>query len=122
MSLGGVFADDAVAHAYRSRPPYPEAVFELLRRRLVSPRSVLDAGAGTGALARRMIAFAERIDAIEPSAAMIEEGRTLPEGSDRRIRWIAGRAEDAARSALRPDHLRREPALDGPSARAAALP
>ena len=25
MSLGGVFADDAVAHAYRSRPPYPEA-------------------------------------------------------------------------------------------------
>ena len=95
MSLGEVFADDAVAHAYRCRPPYPTAVFALLRRRLVSPRRVLDAGAGTGALARGMTAFADRIDAVEPSAAMIEEGRHQPGGSHRRIRWIAGRAEDA---------------------------
>ncbi len=95
MSLGEVFADDAVARAYRSRPPYPEAVFELLRRRLAPPRSVLDAGAGTGALARGMTAFAERVDAVEPSVAMIEEGRHLPGGSDRRIRWIAGCAENA---------------------------
>jgi len=42
-----------------------------------------------------MTAFAERIDAVEPSAAMIEEGRGLPGGSNRRLRWIAGRAEDA---------------------------
>lgn len=95
MSLGKVFADAAVAHAYRYRPPYPPKVFALLRRRLASPRSVLDAGAGTGALARGMTAFADRIDAVEPSAAMIEEGRRLPGGSDRRLRWIAGRAEDA---------------------------
>ena len=95
MSLGEVFADGAVARAYRSRPPYPEGVFELLRRRLVEPRRVLDAGAGTGALARGMVPFAERVDAIEPSAAMIEEGRRLPGGSDRRVRWITGRAEDA---------------------------
>ncbi len=95
MSLGEVFADEAVARAYRCRPPYPSSVFALLRRRLVPPGRVLDAGAGTGALARRMTAFAERVDAVEPSAAMIEEGRRLPGGSDRRIRWIAGRAEDA---------------------------
>lgn len=95
MSLGQVFADEAVARAYRCRPPYPTAVFALLRRRLVPPGRVLDAGAGTGALARGMIAFAERVDAVEPSAAMIEEGRLLPGGSDRRISWIAGRAEDA---------------------------
>jgi SAM-dependent methyltransferase len=95
MSLGEVFADEAVARAYRCRPPYPTSVFALLRRRLVPPGRVLDAGAGTGALARWMTAFAERVDAVEPSAAMIEEGRRLPGGSDRRIRWIAGRAEDA---------------------------
>lgn len=95
MSLGEVFADEAVARAYRCRPPYPAAVFALLRRRLVPPGRVLDAGAGTGALARGMTAFVEGVDAIEPSAAMIEEGRRLPGGSDRRIRWIAGRAEDA---------------------------
>jgi len=95
MSLGDVFADDAVACAYRRRPPYPDAVFKMLQRRLVAPRTILDAGAGTGALARNMTAFAERIDAVEPSAAMIAEGRDLPAGSDLRIRWIAGRAEDA---------------------------
>jgi len=95
MSLGEVFGDDAVARAYQRRPPYPEAVFKGLERRLVAPRIVLDAGAGTGALARRMTGFAERVDAVEPSAAMIAEGRGLPGGSDRRIRWIVGRAEDA---------------------------
>lgn len=42
-----------------------------------------------------MTGFVDRIDAVEPSAAMIEEGRLLPGGSDRRINWIAGRAEDA---------------------------
>jgi len=95
VSLGEIFADEAVARAYRCRPPYPTSVYTLLRRRLVQPGRVLDAGAGTGALARWMTAFAEQVDAVEPSAAMIEEGRRLPGGSDRRIRWIAGRAEDA---------------------------
>jgi predicted RNA methylase len=58
MSLGEVFADGTVVRAYRSRPPYPDAVFKLLQGRLVAPRTVLDAGAGTGALARKMTAFA----------------------------------------------------------------
>ena len=95
MSLGDVFADAGVARAYRSRPPYPDGVFALLARRLVTPRVVLDAGAGTGALARRLIAFADRVDAVEPSAAMVAEGRRLPGGADPCIRWIQGRAEDA---------------------------
>ncbi len=46
-------------------------------------------------LARRMLDFAERVDAVDPSAAMIEEGRRLPGGTDERLRWITGRAEDA---------------------------
>ena len=93
VKLREVFADGTVARLYRHRPPYPDAVFALLAERLVLPRTVLDAGAGTGALARRMTAFAERVDALEPSAAMIAEGRLLTGGNDRGIRWIRGSAE-----------------------------
>lgn len=95
MDLGRVFADPMVAHLYERRPPYPDGVVAAIARRLVAPRRVLDAGAGTGALARKMTWFAERVDALEPSAHMIAEGKRLAGGSDRRIRWIEGRAEDA---------------------------
>lgn len=94
-TLGQVFADAEVATKYAYRPPYPEAVFELLRELMVEPRTVLDAGAGSGALARRMTPFATRVDAIDPSRAMVEAGRRLPGGDDSKIRWIVARAEDA---------------------------
>lgn len=42
-----------------------------------------------------MLAFASRVDAIDPSAAMVAEGRRLSGGHDSRLRWIVGRAEDA---------------------------
>jgi len=95
MRLAEVFGDAEVARLYAYRAPYPAAVFTLLRRLLIAPGNVLDAGAGTGALARGMISFAERIDAVDPSEPMIAAARQLPEGSNRRIRWIVGRAEDA---------------------------
>lgn len=95
MKLGDVFTDADVARLYRHRPPYPQAVVEFLRGLAVEPRVVLDAGAGSGALARRMVSFAERVDALDPSAAMIDAGRQLLGGDDPRIRWIVGRAEDA---------------------------
>jgi len=95
MSLGGVFADPDVARAYRQRAPYPPETFAILERLLVEPRTVLDVGAGSGGLARSMVRFARRVDAVDPSAAMIGEGRTLPGGSDPRLRWIAGSAEEA---------------------------
>ena len=95
MKLADVFRDPDVAGLYSHRAPYPAAVFVLLRRLLVAPATVLDAGAGTGALARGMVPFARRIDAVDRSEAMIAAGRQLPEGDDQRIRWIVGRAEDA---------------------------
>lgn len=95
MKLGDVFTDADVARLYRYRPPYPHAVLDRLQRLAVEPRVVLDAGAGSGALARRMISFAERVDAVDPSAAMIDVGRELPGGDDPRVRWTVGRAEDA---------------------------
>lgn len=94
MKLGEVFTDAEVVRLYHRRPPYPEEVFGILHRLLVPPRTILDAGAGTGALARGMAAFAQRVDAVEPSQAMVAEGRRLT-SSEQRIRWIVGRAEDA---------------------------
>jgi SAM-dependent methyltransferase len=95
MKLGAVFTDAEVARAYRHRPQYPEETFTILEGLVVDPRIVLDAGAGTGMLARGMVRFAERVDAVDPSAAMIAEGRRLPGGDDPRLHWIAGTAEEA---------------------------
>ena len=93
--LGRAFADAEVADLYRYRAPYPQRMFAILERLIVEPRVVLDAGAGTGALARRFSRSIERIDAIDPSPAMIDRGRRSQGGGDPRIRWIVGRAEDA---------------------------
>ncbi len=95
IDLGHVWADDEVAALYGYRAPYPRGVFDILQRLAVEPRVVLDAGAGTGALARHFPRSFTRIDAVGPSAAMIARGRALPGGDDPRIRWILGRAEDA---------------------------
>jgi len=94
LRLGEAFADRDVARLYRHRPPYPAGIFATLQRLLVEPRTVLDAGAGTGALARELVRSVARVDAVDPSEAMIAEGRRLPHGDDPRLRWILGRAED----------------------------
>ena len=95
MRLSEVFTDAAVARAYQRRPAYPPETFEILARLIVEPRVVLDAGAGTGAVARRLLPYAIRVDAVDPSAAMIAEGRRLTGGEDPRLRWIVGTAETA---------------------------
>jgi len=100
-SLGAVWREPDVARLYRYRPAYPAAVFDILRRLMVEPRTVLDAGSGTGGLTRQMTGFAARIDALDPSAAMIEEAQRLPGGRDPRINWIVGPAETAP---LRPPY------------------
>ena len=93
--LGAVWREVEVARVYRYRPGYPPPVFDILRGLIVEPRTILDAGCGTGALTRRMAAFATRIDAIDPSAAMIDEARRLPGGDDPRISWAVAPAETA---------------------------
>ena len=94
-TLAAVWTDRDVARLYRHRPPYPPHAFAILERLIVDPRVVLDAGAGTGALARRMTSFAIRVDAVDPSAAMIEEACGLPGGASDRLRWIVAPAETA---------------------------
>jgi SAM-dependent methyltransferase len=94
---GAAWQDRDVAAAYHARPPYPDEVFGLLGRVLVDePRVVLDLGCGTGVIARQMAPMVERIDAVDISAAMIAEGSQATGGDHPAIRWIVGRAEDAA--------------------------
>jgi ubiquinone/menaquinone biosynthesis C-methylase UbiE len=89
------FQDLSVAQAYRCRPLYPPAVFDLLATLMVdTPRRVLDIGCGTGALARHLVTMAEQVDAVDVSAAMIEQGRRLPNGDHPYLNWIIGRIED----------------------------
>jgi ubiquinone/menaquinone biosynthesis C-methylase UbiE len=92
--LAHVFTYAGVAEAYRHRPPYPEEVFAVLRTLMVDePRTVLDLGAGDGALARRLAAWADRVDAVEVSEAMVAAGRRRAGGQHRNLRWIVGASE-----------------------------
>jgi SAM-dependent methyltransferase len=101
-AYGAQFRDRSVAAAYRHRPAYPPETFRLLAALLPAGcRSVLDLGAGTGDLTRGLVPFADRVDAVEPSAAMlaVARRRALPAGA--RVAWIEASAETAP---LRPPY------------------
>jgi SAM-dependent methyltransferase len=92
---GRAFDDPDVARLYHLRRTYPPETHDIVRGLIVGePRVVLDAGAGTGEIARAIAPHAERVDALEPSAAMIEAGKRATSGGDPRIRWIHGTAEE----------------------------
>jgi len=90
------FQDRSVVDLYHLRLPYPPEVFDILLDLITDePRTVLDAGTGTGELARRLAERVDRVDAVDVSAAMIARGKTLHGGSQPRLRWIEGAIEDA---------------------------
>ena len=99
---GAWFKDPLVASAYPQRPPYPDDLLAFLPS-LLSPApdgtaTVLDLGAGTGDIARRLAPLAPRItrvDAIDQSPAMIAQGKSLPGGHHPNLHWILGTAEEA---------------------------
>ena len=99
FEYSSIFQDESVVRAYRYRPQYPMATFGLLADLLpvkCRPRVVLDAGCGTGFVARRLAPLVERVDAVDFSAAALREGRGLPGGDNPNLRWIEGPIETAA--------------------------
>lgn len=86
-----------VVDAYHLRTPYPSSLAPCLVQ-LMRPAGgkILELGCGTGEIARALAAHAERVDAIDISAPMLEKATTLPGGTDSRIRWILGSAEAVA--------------------------
>ncbi|MEQ7126333.1 methyltransferase domain-containing protein [Actinopolymorpha sp. B11F2] len=101
MDAGDQFADPSVVAAYARRPPIPAPVLDRLIGLLPStPRNVLDAGCGTGAVAAALAPVVDRVDAVDPSAAMIAEGRRRSAGTPN-IDWIHATMEDAV---LRPPY------------------
>jgi trans-aconitate methyltransferase len=94
--LAASFQHPGVAKAYAQRPPYPPEVFDVLTA-LISeqPSTVLDLGAGEGALARPLARLVDGVDAVDISAAMVAAGRLRPGGDQPNLHWIVGAAESA---------------------------
>jgi SAM-dependent methyltransferase len=94
----GTFAEPGVAEAYRHRPMYPPATFTILCDLLAPgvPARVLDAGCGTGFVARPLAPLVEQVDAVDIAPAMVAEGRRSPGGDHPRIRWFASPIESFA--------------------------
>ena len=89
------FKDRSVADAYVNYPPYAPEVFQVLDGLIQNERRVvLDMGCGTGDVARPLAALVERVDAVDPSAAMIEVGRARAGGDRPNIRWVCRSAEE----------------------------
>lgn len=93
---GERFASPRVADCYRCRPPYSDEVIAKLLGLVVTPRVLLDAGAGDGKIARALAPDLDRVDAVDPSLAMMAVGRASPGGDTADLRWIASTIEDAA--------------------------
>jgi uncharacterized protein YndB with AHSA1/START domain/SAM-dependent methyltransferase len=96
VPLAEAFTYPGVVTAYQHRPPYPDSVFDILTGLITdTPRTVLDLGAGEGALARPLAGLVDQVDAVDISAAMISAGRLRPGGTAANLRWILGAAETA---------------------------
>ncbi|HEY4382896.1 MAG TPA: class I SAM-dependent methyltransferase [Ktedonobacteraceae bacterium] len=89
------FQEKGVVDAYRYRPAYPLEVFATLTGLINGePRHILDIGCGTGDIARFLVTSAERVDAVDASQEMIEQGKRLPQGDHPQLRWLHGRIEE----------------------------
>lgn len=89
------FQDQSVVDRYHLRLTYPPETFRILANLIADePRAVLDAGCGTGDVARHLLDYAERIDAVDISLPMLEKGKALPGGDSPKIRWLHGKIEE----------------------------
>ncbi|MHC5037786.1 MAG: class I SAM-dependent methyltransferase [Planctomycetota bacterium] len=96
VTYASQFKEASIVDAYRYRPPYPLETFHILAELIADePKAVLDAGCGAGNLARFLIGFADRVDAVDFSVPMIETAKRLEGGDHPNIRWICAPMEEA---------------------------
>jgi SAM-dependent methyltransferase len=94
---GTIFKDPDVVTAYRYRAPYPADTFKVLASLITDePKTVLDAGCGTGEIARYLTPFVGRVDAVDFSSPMLELGKELPGGDNDNINWINEAIEEVS--------------------------
>jgi ubiquinone/menaquinone biosynthesis C-methylase UbiE len=93
-SGAAAFLDREVAAAYIHRPEYPAALYDALLALMPRPGRVLDIGTGPGKIARSLAGRVNEVLAVDPSAAMLELGRSLDGGRHPNIVWTQGAAED----------------------------
>lgn len=93
--FGTRFQNQNVADRYHLRATYPPETFRILANLITDePHVLLDAGCGTGDVARHMLDYVERIDAVDISIPMMEHGKASPGGNSPKIRWLYGAIED----------------------------
>lgn len=93
--FAGQFADSSVVAVYHLRPPYPPQVIDHVLSLRAGSGAVLDAGTGTGDIARALAQRGVPVDALDPSAAMLARGQQLPGGDHPLLTWTKGTAEAA---------------------------
>jgi SAM-dependent methyltransferase len=97
IDFGRRFSEARMAENYLFRPPYPAEVYETFLELLRGhPRVLLDAGCGTGKITLGLIDQIDRVDAVDPSDAMLQVARSLPGASSAKIKWIHAVIEDAS--------------------------
>jgi SAM-dependent methyltransferase len=91
------FCDASIVEAYAARPPYPARLDPLLVELAGGADAhILDLGCGTGELTRRLAPRVRAITAVDQSARMIAQARSLPGGDAGNISWVVGRVEDVS--------------------------
>jgi len=92
-----IFKDQSVVDDYHLRPAYVPETFNILEGLMLAarPRRVLDAGCGTGILARELAHVADLVDTVDFSAAAIERGQCLPGGGNPKLNWLCSSMETA---------------------------
>ncbi|MEO1777375.1 MAG: class I SAM-dependent methyltransferase [Pseudomonadota bacterium] len=93
---GTSFMAAEVADLYGHRPPYAGGAYAFLLEQSPSLGLLLDLGCGEGKIARPMAQYFDQVVAVDPSANMIDLGKSLDNGDAANIHWLCAKAEDAA--------------------------
>ncbi len=95
MRPGQGFESSDVVAFYKFRPDYPDRLFQRLTELAPARNQLLDLGCGPGKIALGACGAFERVTAVDPSAEMIAEGKSLQSDHQQNIQWLNSLAEVA---------------------------